>query len=168
MAEEQKDAQAATNESAATKQNFVIQKVYVKDVSFESPSAPEMFLKQNDWTPAVNLQLNSESRVAGEGVYETVLTVTVTVKSNDKTAYLVEVKQAGLFGVTGFDDASQAGVLGSYCPNILFPFAREVVSDLVVKGGFPQLLLEPINFDALYAQHVQQAKQNAPATDTPQ
>ncbi len=167
MAEEQKNEQAAT-ESTAPQQNFAIQKVYVKDVSFESPSAPEMFLQQSDWAPAVNLQLNSESKVVGEGVYETVLTVTVTVKSNDKTAYLVEVKQAGIFGITGFDETNQAGVLGSYCPNILFPFAREVVSDLVVKGGYPQLLLEPINFDALYAQHVQQAKQNAPATDTPQ
>ena len=168
MAEEQKDEQAAATESAAPQQNFAIQKVYVKDVSFESPSAPEMFLTQSDWAPAVNLQLNSESRVAAEGVYETVLTVTVTVKSNDKTAYLVEVKQAGLFGISGFDETSQAGVLGSYCPNILFPFAREVVADLVVKGGFPQLLLEPINFDALYAQHLAQAKQNAPATETPQ
>ncbi len=163
MAEEQK----ATSEADA-QQNFRIQKVYVKDVSFESPNTPGLFLEQSDWSPTVNLQLNSESRVVGNDLYETVLTVTVTVKSGEKTAYLVEVKQAGLFVVKGFDETNRGGLLGSYCPNILFPFAREVVADLVVKGGYPQLLLEPINFDALYAQHMQQSKQNAPATDTTQ
>ncbi|MCB1754754.1 MAG: protein-export chaperone SecB, partial [Gammaproteobacteria bacterium] len=124
--------------------------------------------QQAEWKPTVSLQLNSESHKVGEDLYETVLTVTVTVKSSETTAYLVEVKQAGLFILKGFDDNNRAGLLGSYCPNVLFPFAREVIADHVVKGGFPQLLLEPINFDALYAQHRQQAQQNAPATDTPQ
>ncbi len=152
-------------------QNFRIQKVYIKDVSFESPKSPNVFLQQNDWKPEVNLQINSESRVLQGELYETVLTLTVTVKSGqdkEETAYLVEVKQAGLFVLQGFNDQNRANVLGSYCPNILFPFAREVVADLVVKGGFPQLLLEPINFDALYAQHMEISRQNAPATETRQ
>jgi len=152
-------------------QQFRIQRVYVKDVSFESPRTPNIFLDQGGWKPEINLQINSESRTFDGNLYETVLTLTVTVKSgeaDDNTAYLVEVKQAGLFFADGFDEQAKAGLLGSYCPNILFPFAREVVADLVVKGGFPQLLLEPINFDALYAQHLEQNRQNAPATDTPQ
>jgi preprotein translocase subunit SecB len=160
------DKAAATE--AGAQQNFRIQKVYIKDISFESPKSPALFLEQNEWNPAVNLQLNSESRVIKDSLFETVLTVTVTVKSEEEVAYLVEVKQAGLFHLDGFDENSRGGLLGSYCPNILFPFAREVVADLVVKGGFPQLLLEPINFDALYAQHMEQAKQNAPSPDTPQ
>lgn len=163
MAEEQNTA-SATGEQ----QNFRIQKVYIKDVSFESPGSPAIFLQQSEWKPTVSLQLNSESHAVGEELFETVLTVTVTVKSGESTAYLVEVKQAGLFVLKGFDDTNRAGLLGSYCPNMLFPFAREVVADHVVKGGFPQLLLEPINFDALYAQHMQQAKQNAPGTETQQ
>ncbi len=162
MAEEQSAA------NGQEEQTFRIQKVYIKDVSFESPNTPAVFLTQNEWKPAVSLQLNSESKVVGEDLYETVLTVTVTVKSEEQTAYLIEVKQAGLFNIKGFDDETRAGLLGSYCPNMLFPFSREVVANHVVKGGFPQLLLEPINFDALYAQHKQQAKQNAPGTDTPQ
>ncbi|MDO6461318.1 protein-export chaperone SecB [Granulosicoccaceae sp. 1_MG-2023] len=166
MAEEQ---QAAGANGAENPQTFRIHKVYTKDVSFESPSTPALFVKQNEWKPEVNLQLNSESRQINGDVYETVLTVTVTVKSADQTAYLVEVKQAGLFQLQGFDEKNRGGLLGSYCPNILFPFAREVVSDLVVKGGFPQLLLEPINFDALYAQHLQKAKAAAEqSTETPQ
>ena len=165
MAEEQ---QAAGANGAENAQSFRIHKVFTKDISFESPNTPAMFVSQNEWKPEVNLQLNSESRQVNGDLYETVLTVTVTVKSNEQTAYLVEVKQAGLFQVQGFDDNNRGGLLGSYCPNILFPFAREVVSDLVVKGGFPQLLLEPINFDALYAQHLQKAQTAAQGTDTPQ
>lgn len=165
MAEEQ---QAAGANGAENAQSFRIHKVFTKDISFESPNTPTMFVSQNEWKPEVNLQLNSESRQINGDLYETVLTVTVTVKSNEQTAYLVEVKQAGLFQVQGFDDSNRGGLLGSYCPNILFPFAREVVSDLVVKGGFPQLLLEPINFDALYAQHLQKAQTAAQGTDTPQ
>lgn len=166
MAEEQQAAGANGAENA--QQTFRIHKVFTKDISFESPNTPAMFVSQNEWKPEVNLQLNSESRQVNGDLYETVLTVTVTVKSNEQTAYLVEVKQAGLFQVQGFDDNNRGGLLGSYCPNILFPFAREVVSDLVVKGGFPQLLLEPINFDALYAQHLQKAQTAAQGTDTPQ
>ena len=101
-------------------------------------------------------------------MFESVLTVTATVKLGEETAYLTEVKQAGLFQITGFTDERLGPMLGSFCPNLLFPFAREAIASLVQKGGFPQLLLDPVNFDALYQQHVQQAKQNAPAPDTEQ
>ena len=93
------------------------------------------------------------------------MTVTITVKSEDKTAYLVEVNQAGIFTISGFSDQELGPMVGSFCPNILFPYAREAISDLVAKGGFPQLLLAPVNFDALYAQHIQ-AQQQAPSTET--
>jgi preprotein translocase subunit SecB len=99
-------------------------------------------------------------------LYEVSLSVTVTVKCKDTTAYLVEVNQAGIFSLTGFPEQEMGPMLGSFCPNILFPYAREVVSDLVAKGGFPQLLLAPVNFDAIYAQHIQQAKQQAPGSNT--
>jgi preprotein translocase subunit SecB len=92
-------------------------------------------------------------------LYEVLLTVTITVKSSDTTAYLVEVKQAGIFSLAGFTEQEMGPMLGSYCPNILFPYARETVSDIVARGGFPQMLLAPVNFDALYAQHLQQAQQ---------
>jgi preprotein translocase subunit SecB len=99
-------------------------------------------------------------------LYEVALTVTITVKSNDKTAYLVEVNQAGIFALSGFSDQEMGPMVGSFCPNILFPYAREAVSDLVAKGGFPQLLLAPVNFDALYSQHLQQTQQQVPGSET--
>jgi protein translocase subunit secB len=99
-------------------------------------------------------------------MFEVSLSITVTVKSLDNVAYLVEVNQAGIFSISGFSDEEKAPMLGSFCPNILFPYAREVVSDLVGKGGFPQLLLAPVNFDALYAQHIQQTQQQAPSSST--
>lgn len=150
-----------TDQQTAAEQQFRIQKVYIKDASVESPNAPEMFTGNMGWKPEVNLQLNSETNEVSEGQYEVALTVTVTVKVEDKTAYLIEVKQAGLFQIAGVDTEQLQGILGAYCPNILFPFARESVSDLAVRAGFPQLLLDPINFDALYAQHLQQQQAQA-------
>lgn len=133
---------------------FVIQRIYTKDVSFETPNSPACFIEK--WEPSVNVEINSSATALEEGVYEVILAVTVTAKLGDKTAYLAEVKQAGIFVVAGFGEQETGGMLNSYCPNILFPYAREVVSDLVNKGSFPQMLLAPINFDALYAQHLQQ------------
>lgn len=135
--------------------NFVIQKLYVKDVSFESPNAPAVFSEQ-EWTPEINVQLNTESSKLADNVVEVVLKITVTATHEEKTAFLVELHQAGVFTLEGFSDEEKGGMLGSYCPNVLFPFAREAINDLVGKGGFPQLLLAPVNFDALYQQHVQQ------------
>lgn len=133
---------------------FVIQKIYLKDVSFETPSTPGIF--QKEWKPEVSLQLGNSAITLGEDVHEIVITVTITAKLGEETAYLCEIKQAGIFTIKGYSEQDMGLMAGSYCPNILFPYAREAVSDLVVKGGFPQMLLAPVNFDALYQQHMQQ------------
>ncbi len=135
-------------------QQFGIQKIYVKDISFESPNAPSCFTEQ--WEPEVKLELNTAGNGIGDDLYEVVLSLTVTADNADKPAFLAEVQQAGIFVLNGFSEEDISGMLGSFCPNILFPYARETVSDLVIRGGFPQLLLAPVNFDALYAQHLQE------------
>lgn len=137
---------------------FSIQKIYIKDVSFETPKSPQIFIEK--WDPSVDFNLGTRVEPLEENLYEVALTVTVTVKSGESVAYLVEVTQAGIFALNGFADQEMGPMIGSFCPNILFPYAREAVSDLVAKGGFPQLLLAPVNFDALYAQHVQQMQSN--------
>lgn len=160
-----------TNEGAAAdapEQIFKIQRIYLKDVSYESPQTPGVFAGNTNWQPQVSLHLNTESTKLENDLFESVLTVTATVKLGEETAYLTEVKQAGLFLIKGFPEDRLAPMLGSFCPNLLFPFAREAVGSLVQKGGFPQLLLDPVNFDALYAQHVEANRQNAPAPETQQ
>jgi preprotein translocase subunit SecB len=134
--------------------SFAIHKIYVKDVSFETPNSPEVF--QEEWQPSVNMDISNGARLLDEPYYEVVLTVTVTVAFAEKTVYLAEVQQAGIFHIEGFDDEAVHRLTGTACPNILFPFAREMVSDLVIRGGFPQLLLAPVNFEALYLQQQQQ------------
>lgn len=141
------------------KPRFVIQKVYTKDVSFESPNSPEIF--RDEWRPKLDLQLGNEYKRIDDDNHEVVLSVTVTAKVDDKVAFLVEVKQAGIFTLTGYSNEEMGPLLGSYCPNTLFPFVREVVSDLVIKGGFPQLVLSPVNFDAMYLHQKEQAQQQA-------
>ena len=158
----------ATAQDAPPAQQFSIAKLYLKDVSFESPHSPGLFAGNNTITPHINLQLNTETREVGENAFEVILNVSVTATSDDKTIYLVEVKQAGIFIVRGFEKAVHDNILGSHCPSSLFPYAREAVSSLVSKGGFPQLSLEPISFEALYAQHLEKLKQTAPAPSTPQ
>lgn len=133
---------------------FSIQKLFIKDVSFESPNTPLVFTEK--WQPQVDINLVNNARKAPQDLYEASVTVTVTVKNNDKTAYLVEVTQVGVFGVKGFTEQEMGPLLGSFCPSVLFPYLREAVSELVTKGGFPPLLLNPVNFEALYAQHAQQ------------
>ncbi len=150
MADEQTNA---TNEEAAAQQ-FIIQKIYAKDISFETPNSPQLFTEK--WEPELKVDLHTAINPIAEGVFEVVLTVTATVKVGEKTAFLAEVQQAGIFNITGFEKPQLDGMLGSYSPNILFPYAREIVSDLVNKGGFPQLILQPVNFDAIYQQHIQQ------------
>lgn len=130
-----------------------IQKIYIKDFSFESPNAPAVFTEQLN--PAVDIHFGNATKELGDNNHEVVLTVTVTVKENDKSVYLVEVHQAGIFTISGFPDEHMAPILATACPNILFPYAREAISDVVTKGGFPQLLLSPVNFDMLYAQELQ-------------
>jgi preprotein translocase subunit SecB len=134
--------------------NFVIQRVYTKDVSFETPNSPAIFTES--WNPESNLELNSSVQAMDNDHYEVTLSVTITTKVGDKVAFLVEVQQAGIFLVQGFPQKELGPMMGAYCPNILFPYAREVVTDLVTKGSFPQLVLAPVNFEMLYAQHLQE------------
>jgi preprotein translocase subunit SecB len=155
MAEEN----VAAEEQQAPK--FIIQKIYTKDMSFESPNSPEIF--REDWKPKLDLQLGNEYKRIDDDNHEIILTVTVTAKVEDKTAFLVEVKQAGIFTLTGYSNEEMGPLVGSYCPNTLFPFVREVVSDIVTKGGFPQLVLSPVNFDAMYMHQMEQAKAQAAA-----
>ena len=144
--------QSTTNDKNAPQ--FEIQRIYVKDISFESPNTPHTFTE--DWKPEVALNLETKSTRVQDNMHEVVLSITATVTSGKKTAFLIEVHQAGVFMINGFPNEQLHQMLGSFCPNILFPYAREVVSDIVVRGGFPQLILAPVNFDALYAQHVDQ------------
>lgn len=153
----------AENTSADEKQ-FAIQKLYTKDISFETPNSPKVFTLK--WEPSLDLNLGTQVQTLEDNLYEVSLTITVTVKLGETTAYLVEINQAGIFTIAGFSEQEMGPMLGSFCPNILFPYAREVISDLVNKGGFPQLILAPVNFDALYMQHVQQSQQNQANSDT--
>jgi preprotein translocase subunit SecB len=155
---------ADENKPAENTQQFQLQKIYLKDTSFETPNSPEIFTET--WEPDVNIELRTAGKPLGDDVHEVVLSVTVTTKVGDKTAYLVEVHQAGVFTLSGFNDSERSHMLGSFCPNILFPYAREAISDFVGKGGFPQVLIAPVNFDALYAQHVQQ-QNNETVTEEP-
>ena len=150
-------------ENQAQEKQFSIQKIYTKDISFESPATPNVFTEK--WEPAVDFNLGTNASPLQDSMFDVALTVTVTVKTGDTTAYLVEATQAGIFSLASFSEEEMGPMLGSFCPNILFPYAREVISDLVAKGGFPQLLLAPVNFDALYAQHIQQAQQ-APSSES--
>jgi preprotein translocase subunit SecB len=151
----------AENDNTPTERQFQLLRIYTKDVSYESPNAPTIF--RGNWQPQHELNLNTAVNNLGDDTYEVVLSVTATTKTEDKTAFIVEVQQAGLFGVKGFPEAELGPLLGAYCPNLLFPYAREVVSDLVTKGSFPQVVLQPVNFDALYAQHQQQMAEKAKA-----
>lgn len=140
------------SETTAAKK-FIIQKIYTKDISFESPNTPGIF--GAEFKPVLDVNLNVESKALEEGLFHVILRVTATTKIEDHTAFLCEVEQAGIFTLQGFSDEELGYLLGSQCPNTLFPYAREAVSDLVARGGFPQLLLEPVNFDAMYHEHLQ-------------
>jgi len=151
----------AEQEQAPGKQ-LAISKIYLKDFSFESPQSPLVF-KRKDWKPKTNLNLRSTHNAVEEGVHEIVLTITIEAKEDDKTLFLVELHQAGLFEISGYEGEELAAIAGSFCPNILFPYARESVATIIQKGGFPEFVLQPINFDALYMQSRQQGQQDAAA-----
>lgn len=139
---------------------FVIQRLYIKNSSFETTQTPAIFQKQ--WEPELNLELNTGHTELEANTYEVTLTVTATVKNKEETAFLVEVQQAGVFTIQGPEKEQLNHILGSFCPGILFPYVRETVSSLVSKGSFPPLVLSPINFDALYMQKMQaEQEQNA-------
>lgn len=149
--------------SDAAQPQFSLQRIYLKDASFEVPGAPRVFLQS--WSPEVGIDLStSTTRLEDGNHFEVTLSLTVTAKNEGQTAFLVEVKQAGIFQAVGFSDEDLGPLLGAYCPNLLFPYAREAVSDIVGKGSFPQLLLQPINFDAVFAES--QLKQQQAAADT--
>lgn len=154
---------------AAPQEQFAIQKIYVKDVSFETPNSPQIFTEQ--WTQGLELQVSNTTEILAEDVYEVILNLTVTVKaasthpetgeSSEKTAYLIEIQQAGIFTVANFASEQLQYMLNGYCLTVLFPFAREAMSDLSVRGGFQPLLIAPINFDAMYAQRIAQLQEPA-------
>ena len=129
---------------------FTVEKIYVKDVSFEAPNAPQVFNEQGQ--PQLNMNLNQKVGRLDNELFEVVLGVTLTCTLNDKTVYLAEVAQAGIFGLSGFDDRTLDMMLGTYCPNVLFPYVRQSISDLITNGGFPPFYMQPINFEALYAE----------------
>lgn len=142
-----------------------IAKIYVKDFSFESPQTPGIFQK-GEWSPQTNLNLRSSHTAIDENVHEIVLTITVDAKEGDNTIFLVELHQAGLFEIAGYSSDELGAIVGSFCPNMLFPYARESIASIVQKGGFPEFVLQPINFDALYLQSQQQKAQQEVAAAT--
>ena len=153
-------AEVANNEAQEAPQ-FNIQRIYTKDLSFETPNSPAVF--QKEWNPEVKLDLDTRSTKLSDDTYEVVLSLTVTAQNGDETAFLCEVQQAGIFSIVGLTEPQLAHSLGAYCPNVLFPYARETVGNLVGRGTFPQLNLAPVNFDALFAQYVQQRQGAAQA-----
>ncbi|AWB66509.1 protein-export chaperone SecB [Saccharobesus litoralis] len=146
--------QAAAPEQAQEGPQFNISRIYVRDISFESPNAPDVFTVE--WQPEVNLDIDTKSKKLADDTYEVVLSVTTTAKVGDKTAFLCEVQQAGIFNCANFPEPALAHCLGATCPNILFPYAREAIASLVNRGTFPVLNLAPVNFDAMFAQYMQQ------------
>lgn len=138
---------------------LTVQKIYVKDASFEAPGAPMIFQEQGQ--SRIELNLGQKATQIAQGVFEVVLTVTVTCKVGDKTAYLAEVQQAGIFGLVNFEAQQLEMVIGTYCPHVVFPYARQAVSYLVEQGGFPPFLLQPINFEQIYAEQVKRQQQAA-------
>lgn len=144
---------------------FGIEKLYIKDSSLEVPNAPEIFLEQE--APQVEVQLNTGGRGVGDGVFEVVLTVTVTAKVGEKTVFLVEVGQAGVFRIANVPDEQIEPLIAVACPNILFPYAREAVSNAIGRAGFQPIVLQPVNFESMYMQRLQ-AQESAPAEATVQ
>ncbi len=153
-------------EEQAAEKRLQIGKIYLKDFSFESPQAPNVF-RNTDWKPQTDLNLRSGHTALEDDNHEIVLTITIEAKSEDKTFFLVELQQAGIFEIVGYEGEELQAILGSFCPNMLFPYARETIASLIQKGGFPEFVLQPINFDALYMQaKAQQAAQGAESTET--
>jgi preprotein translocase subunit SecB len=144
-------------EEQTVPQQFNLQRIYTKDLSFESPSTPAVFRTQ--WQPKVSVDLNTKSSaIDAEGNFEVVLSITITAKNEEETAFLIEVQQAGIFYIRGFDEEDQRRILSTAAPNVLFPYARENIDSICVKGGFPAIMMAPVNFDVLYQQALLQAQ----------
>lgn len=144
---------------------LLLQKIYVKDLSFESPKAPMVFT--SNVAPQTQLNVRSSAQQVAQDTQEVTLTITVEAKDKDTTLFLAEVAQSGIFLIQGYTAEEMSILIGSFCPNTLYPFAREAISELVSKGGFPPLLLQPLNFDAIYAQAVQERSARANASAAP-
>jgi preprotein translocase subunit SecB len=163
MADEATNGAAGTDTPVAAQ--FNVQKLYLKNVSFESPNSPMIFQEQA--MPQLQLNLNQKVSRFDDDMYEVVLSITVTCTINEKTAYLAEVDQAGVFGLTGFDEAGLDMMLGSHCPNVLFPYARQAIGDLISNGGFPPFLMQPLNFEGIYAEQLRRRMDEAQSAQQP-
>ncbi|HET9049796.1 MAG TPA: protein-export chaperone SecB [Chiayiivirga sp.] len=161
MADENANGAASATPQAANQPIFALQRVYIKDTSYEAPNVPQVFQEQGQ--PELQLNLGQKVNPLAEGVFEVVLTVSLTCTVSGKNAYLAEVQQAGIFTVAGFDAANTDGLLGTWAPNTLFPYARRAISDMVQDGGFPPFLLQPINFDQIYADVLRRRQEEAQA-----
>ncbi|MBC3767026.1 protein-export chaperone SecB [Neptunicella marina] len=167
MSEEQNNinaqdgAPAAADQQNAEGQQFGIQRIYLKDLSFEAPNSPAIFTKE--WKPEIQLDIDTRSSKLDNNLYEVVLSVTATAKQGEQTAFLIEVQQAGIFTIGEMPEVQGAHMLGAFCPNVLFPYAREAVSNLVNRGTFPAFNLNPVNFDAVFAAYMQKRAQEAQA-----
>lgn len=157
---------AEENDGAPEKRLSII-KIYIKDFSLESPQSPHVF-RAEEWSPQTNLNLRSTHSVVDGQIHEVVLTITIEAKAkeDEKTLFLVELHQAGLFDISGYSEEEFGAIVGSFCPNILFPYARESIASMIQKGGFPEFVLQPLNFDALYTQSVQQKQAGVATTET--
>lgn len=156
----------AEENQTENEKRITIAKIYVKDFSFESPQSPNIF-QAGEWSPQTSLNLRSSHNALDNNLHEVVLTITVDAKEGDKTVFLVELHQAGLFEAAGYSDEELGAIVGSFCPNLLFPYARESIASIIQKGGFPEFVLQPINFDALYAQSQQQRAAEAAQVTPP-
>ena len=164
---DQSPLMGTANTPAADAPVFTIERIYVKDMSLENPNSPKSFLINEQ--PAIEISLQTRGEPVSEGIFESVLTLTVTAKTGDQNLFLIEVSQAGVFQIRNIPEADIQPILGIHCPNILFPFARETVSSAIMRAGYPPINLAPINFEALYAQQLQQmqaAQPSAPAQPT--
>jgi len=167
MTEQQKNPNGAQKPDE-TQRQFAIQRIYIKDTSVEVPNSPKIFLE--NWEPEMNMDIGTKADPLENNIYEVILTLTVTVKIKETIAFLIEVKQAGIFTLQSFPEDQLRPMLGAFCPNVLYPYARATVTDLAVRAGFPQIYLTPVSFDALYEQHERERLKQAEgkSTDTQQ
>lgn len=161
MTEQANNGAAGQEEQGA---QFSLQRIYVRDLSFEAPKSPEIF--RQEWNPSVSLDLNTKQKSLEGDFHEVVLTLSVTVKTGEDVAFIAEVQQAGIFLIKGLEAQAMSHTLGAFCPNILFPYARETLDSLVIRGSFPALMLAPVNFDALYAQEMARMQKAGEAPTT--
>ncbi len=159
MAEQDQSIENGNEQKVETPEGaqLVIQSVYAKDISFEAPNSPEVFLEQ--FKPSINVNLNNQVKDLKNDSYEVELQVTITAKNGEKTAYIAEVKYGGVFGIKGLEDEVRSRMLRTFCCEQILPYVREAVSEIIARGGFPRFTLQPINFNALYEQAMQQAQQ---------